>query len=198
MSNQKMRKNLFGGFKKKDVVRYVESITEEKDTQIEELKLRIAELEKEIAELKEDKEIKAEGMMDALVADAVEQNKVLSATVTDLSHKLNRANDEIDALTEQNRKLESEKEFAFNTVASTQAELMHTKELIENNKAVVAMQNDGTRDIYSIDELLQEVRSYRMIASALRENSRKLTDSLSKQLDFADTCIDSLTTVKEK
>lgn len=194
----KMRKNLIGGFKKKDVVRYVENITEEKDTQIEELKLRISELEAELLKAREEKDIKAESMMDALVADAVEQNKVLSATVTDLSHKLNRANEEIDSLNEQNRKLENEKELAFNTVASTQAELMHTKELIENNKAVVAMQNDGTRDVYSIDELLQEVRSYRMIASALRENSRKLTDSLSKQLDFADTCIDSLTKVKEK
>lgn len=185
----KMRKNLFGGFKKKDVVRYVESINEEKELTIQELRQRIAELE-------EDKEIKAEGMMDALVADAVEQNKVLSAKVTELVRKLDEANTAIDEAKDTIRKLEGEKEYAFSTVASTQAELIRVKKLAEESAAVVAMQKNGTGNIYSIDELLQEIRSYRMIAAALRENSRRLTESLSKQLDFADTCIDSLTKVK--
>ena len=185
----KMRRSLFGGFRKKDVVRYVENIVSDKNTEIDELKFRVSELE-------EEKEIKAEGMMDALVADAVEQNKVLSAKVTELVRKLDEANSAIDEAKDTIRKLESEKEYAFSTVASTQAELIRVKQLAEENAAVVAMQKNGIADIYSVDELLQEIRSYRMIASALRENSRKLTDSLSKQLDFADTCIDSIANVK--
>lgn len=184
----KMRKSMLGGFKRKDVVNYVEAVNAQNDLTVQELKRRISELE-------DDREIRAEGMMDALVADAVEQNKVLSSKVTELSRRLEEANATIDAYRDTVRKLENEKEYAFSTVASTQAELIRIKKLTEEN-AAVAMKKDG--EIYGTDELLQEIRSYRMIASALRENSRKLMESLSKQLDFADTCIASLTKGREQ
>lgn len=189
--DRKIRKSLVGGFRKKDVVQYVEAITAEKEQNEQELRDRIVRLESE-------KEERAESTMDEMVADALEQNRILTARIDELIAELKQKESQLAEATVNNRKLEEEKAYAFATVASTQAELIRTRELAEKNAAVVSTADDGSKEVYSVDELLQEIRSYRMIAAALRENSRKLTDSLSRQLDFADKYIDSLSTVDGK
>ncbi len=194
MSNNgdaKIRKNLVGGFRKKDVVRYVESITAEKEQTEQELRGQIARLESQ-------REEKAEAGMDTLVAETLAENRELTEKIVGLEERLQEKEQALEEAAEKIRKLEEEKAYAFTTVASTQAELIRTRELVEKNAAVVAETEDGSKEVYCIDELLQEIRSYRMIAAALRENSRKLNDSLSRQLDFADKYIDSLSTGGKK
>ena len=193
MSKQKemkIHKSLLGGFRKKDVVRYVETLNTEKEQTERELRDRISQLEREQEEIKPTP-------MDALVVDAIEQNKTLSARVTELLRQLEERDGQLAEANESIRKLQDEKEYAFSTVASTQAELIRTKELAEKNAAAVLTVNDTDKQVYSLDELLQEIRSYRMIAAALRENTRKLSDSLSRQMDFADKYIDGLSAVTD-
>lgn len=186
----KIRKSLFGGFRKKDVVRYVETLNAEREQTEQTLRDRIETLESE-------QTVKSETVMDAMVADAIEQNKNLSARVTELTRLLGERENQLAEANDSIRKLQGEKEMAFSTVASTQAELIRTKELAEKNAAAVVTVNDTDRQVLSLDELLQEIRSYRMIAAALRENSRKLSDSLTKQMDLADTYIDGLSSLGE-
>ncbi len=186
----KTRKSLFGGFRKKDVVRYVETLNAEREQTEQTLRDRIETLESE-------QTVKSETVMDAMVADAIEQNKNLSARVTELTRLLGERENQLAEANDSIRKLQGEKEMAFSTVASTQAELIRTKELAEKNAAAVVTVNDTDRQVLSLDELLQEIRSYRMIAAALRENSRKLSDSLTKQMDLADTYIDGLSSLGE-
>jgi len=187
-NEMKIRKNVFGGFRKKDVVRYVESLLAEKEQSEQELLNRIGALEQQKTE-------QADTVMDAMVADALEQNKALSARVTELSRQLSEKESFLAEQTESIRRLKEEKELAFSTVAATQAELIHTKELAEKHAAAVLTVNETEKQVYSVDELLQEIRSYRMIAAALRENTRKLSESLSKQMDFADRYIDGLSSL---
>lgn len=187
---KKIRKSLVGGFRKKDVVRYVETITAEKEQNEQELRERISRLENQ-------KEEQSAVAMDEMVAEAVESNRLLTARLEELTAAIAEKDRALTEARENIRKLEEEKAYAFATVASTQAELIRTRELAEKNAAVVTTAADGKKEVYSVDELLQEIRSYRMIASALRENSRKLTDSLSRQLDFADKYIDSLSAADE-
>ena len=187
---KKIRKSLVGGFRKKDVVRYVETITAEKEQNEQELRERISRLENQ-------KEEQSAVAMDEMVAEAVESNRRLTARLEELTAAIAEKDRALTEAKENIRKLEEERAYACATVASTQAELIRTRELAEKNAAVVTTAADGKKEVYSVDELLQEIRSYRMIASALRENSRKLTDSLSRQLDFADKYIDSLSAADE-
>ena len=187
--NIKLRKSFLGGFRKKDVMRYVEQLNSENEELISQLQMQV------------------DGRSAVSVSDTAEneqkmkifekRNEELALSVAELTEKLKTAQEQLEESKTEIKKLESEKEYAFSTVASTQAELIRTKEIARQNAVIVVEQTDGSRDVLSLDELLQELRSYRIVASTLRENCRKLSDSLNKQMDFADSCIESLTNTKK-
>ena len=189
-SDIKLRKTLFGGFRKKDVLNYVEQLNSDSEERISELKAKLVSSQTATQPA-------AQSEAHKQAEQIKEQNAALEASVAELKSEIGKMQAQLDEANAAIKKLESEKEYAFSTVASTQAELIRTKEIARQNAVIVVEQSDGSRDVLSLDELLQEIRSYRMVASALRENSRRLTESLNKQMDFADNCIESLTKTKK-
>lgn len=187
----KLRTAAMGGYQKKDVFAYISSLQAQQEQRENALTHELSQLREELARLeaKEEAWQEEKAQLEAAARAAQEQ---IHAQATRLQEMWK----EQQTLQETLAQAKKEREAAYTAAAEAQAELIAFRERREEEAPfpqppASAAQAEPLR-LYALEELLQEVRSYRMIAAALRENGRNLVESLSRQLDYADRSIAAL------